>query len=139
MRKYMRGFTLMELMIVVVIIGILAAFAYPSYTQYMARAKRTEAKSALMQIAAMQERHYLTFNTYTELMTDLGFDVDDNYETDSGTYTVDVSGATANNFVAVADLIDTGADEYDICRQFRIDGTLTKTSLPETDCWGRTQ
>ena len=51
----------------------------------------------------------------------------------------DVSGATANDFVAVADLIDNTADEYDICRQFRIDGSLTKTSTPDTDCWGRTR
>ena len=44
MRKHMRGITLMELMIVVVIIGILTAIAYPSYRQYVAKAKRNEAK-----------------------------------------------------------------------------------------------
>jgi len=135
----MRGFTLMELMIVVVIVGILAVIAYPSYQQYMARAKRTEAKSALMQIAALQERFYLTNNIYTNDMTELGFDVSDNFETDSGTYKVDVSGASANGFTAVADLIDTGADEYGKCRQFTIDGNMTKTSLPDTDCWGKTR
>ena len=117
----------------------MAAIAYPSYRQYMARAKRTEAKSALMQIAAMQERFYLTNNVYTIDMTQLGFDVSDNFETASGTYTVDVNVANANDFVAVADLIDNTADEYDICRQFRIDGSLTKTSTPDTDCWGRTR
>ena len=59
MRKHMRGVTLMELMIVVVIIGILTAMAYPSYRQYVAKAKRNEAKAALLQISTMQERFYL--------------------------------------------------------------------------------
>jgi len=62
MRKYMRGVTLAELMIVVVVVGILASVAYPSYRQYAARAKRTEAKAALLQIATMQERFYLQNN-----------------------------------------------------------------------------
>ena len=72
MRKYMRGVTLMELMIVVVIIGILTAIAYPSYRQYAAKAKRNEAKAALLQISTLQERHYLQNNTYTTDMTNLG-------------------------------------------------------------------
>ena len=59
MRRFMRGVSLLELMIVVVILGILTTVAYPSYRQYAARAKRTEAKAALLQIAIMQERFYL--------------------------------------------------------------------------------
>ena len=51
MRKKMAGITLLELMVVVVIVGILAAIAYPNYRDYVARAKRNEAKSALLQIA----------------------------------------------------------------------------------------
>ena len=54
MRKKMAGVTLMELMIVVVIIGLLAAIAYPNYRQYSARAKRNEAKASLLQIATLQ-------------------------------------------------------------------------------------
>ena len=54
--KQMRGVTLMELMIVVVVIGILTAIAFPNYQEFTARAKRTEAKSILLEIAANQER-----------------------------------------------------------------------------------
>ena len=58
MRKNTGGFTLMELMIVVAIIGILAVIAVPSYQQYILRANRAVAKTAIMRIAAQQESYY---------------------------------------------------------------------------------
>lgn len=60
-----RGFTLMELMITVAIVGILGAIAFPSYTAYVQRGWRTEAKSSLMQAAQAQERQFTAFNTYS--------------------------------------------------------------------------
>ncbi len=63
------GFTLIELMIVVAIIGIIATIAYPSYTQYVIRAKRTDGMAALMNAAQAMERFRVANYSY-ELPSD---------------------------------------------------------------------
>lgn len=137
-RRKMAGVTLMELMIVVVIIGILAAIAYPNYRQYAARAKRNEAKAELLKIATLQERFYLQNNSYTTDMTNLGFALSSGNISDSESYVINVTAADSNNFIATAVYRFTD-DESSKCKTFQIDGSLTKTSSPDTGCWVRTR
>jgi len=136
MRRLMRGVSLIELMVVIVIVGILAAIAYPSYRQYVARAKRVEAKAPLLQIATNQERFYLQNNSYTTDMTNLGFAKAGNMLSETGAYKVNVDLADANNFTAKATYQKSDAENAK-CSWFQIDARGAKTSGPSSDCWTR--
>jgi len=130
--KHMRGVTLMELMIVVVIIGVLTAIAFPNYQEFAARAKRTEAKAILLEIAANQERFYLNANRFGTL-TELGYA--DPLTTDSGYYTVTIPVNDANSFTASAAYNRTG-NELSRCSDLTIDSLGNKTSNGSiSNCW----
>lgn len=130
--RRMRGITLLELMIVVVIIGILAAVAYPNYRDFTARAKRNEAKAMLLEIAQNEERFYLQNSRYGTL-TELGYG-GNTIMSDTGSYSVTVNGPDASNFDGQATFV-LGGNEAAKCLTFNIDGRGSQTSLPEIDCW----
>jgi len=133
--RRMTGVTLLELMIVVVVIAIMTAIAFPNYRDFVDRAKRNEAKALLLEVAQNQERFYLQNSTYGTLVQ-LGYSTP--LETDSGTYRITVTGPDASNFDAQA-LYLKGGNEEGKCKTFNIDGRGTQTSLPYTNCWTRTR
>lgn len=139
-QRYMRGITLIELMIVVVIVSILAAVSYPSYREFAARAKRNEAKAALLQAATNQERFYLSANPpqFSDNLVPLGFSSSP-FTTATGSYVITIAAATpAVNFTVTA-TYQLGGAEATKCNVFTIDGRGVRTSSPDTNCWTRTR
>ncbi|MCC5826452.1 type IV pilin protein [Alkalimonas sp.] len=67
-----RGITLIELCLVVVILALLAAIAYPSYVQFVLKSHRVEATEALLTLAARQELYFSEFRRYTDSLLELG-------------------------------------------------------------------
>lgn len=137
LRRQMHGITLIELMIVVIILSILISVGYPQYQDYAARAKRNEARAALLMLATNQERFYIGNNTFTSDLTQLGFSSSP-ATTESGYYRIEITAADAQNFSATATYLR-GGNEAKKCVTLTIDGRGTKTSAPETDCWTRTR
>lgn len=141
MPKNMRGVTLTELMIVIVVLGILATIAYPNYREFAARAKRNEARAALLQIATNQERFYLNNQSYTCELRNLGFNVAAGVTktiTETGSYNVRCTFADANRYTADALYVPTDG-EGGKCGTFTIDSTGLKGSAPLGDCWTRSR
>ena len=138
MPRSMRGITLIELMIVVVIISILAAVAYPGYQEFVARAKRNEAKEALLRAAINQERFYLNQTSFSADLTQIGFDADP-YTTQSGAYVVTLAAPNPTQDFTVTATYQHGGSEAGKCLTFTITGAGVRSSAPDADCWERTR
>ncbi|MHA6847696.1 type IV pilin protein [Ralstonia syzygii] len=67
------GFTLVELMITLAIVAILVAIAYPSYSNYIMKSHRADAKTALLDLASRQERYFALQNNYASTPSALGY------------------------------------------------------------------
>lgn len=68
-----RGFSLLELMIVVAIVGILAAIAFSLYSAQVQKARRTDARTAVLDLAGREERFYSVANNYSQTPADVGY------------------------------------------------------------------
>ena len=135
------GMTLIELMMVVVIVGILASIAFPSWKAYVDRAKRAEAKTLLMDVAARQERYYFDNNAYTTLATDLGYataqpkSAEGNYEL-TNPIAVGDTGSINTSYLLTVEPVAPHNDEE--CGALSLDSKGKQDS--ETDntiCWSK--
>ncbi len=148
--KNSKGFTLVEVMIVVVVIGILAAIAYPSYQDSVRKSRRADAKSALLQAAQILERCFTEFNSYIDPDCDLitaggAFEDPDSDVTPlngDGYYSITDVGATltATTYRIRATPTTKGGQNNDtFCTSFDIDHTGKKTSNAvdndDAGCW----
>jgi len=94
-KRRQKGFTLLELMIVVVIMALLAALAIFNYNRYGFRARRAEGRELALRIASAEERYFTNFNAYTDDFTKLKLTGGDT--SDNGYYKVTITGLGASN------------------------------------------
>ena len=107
-----KGFTLLELMIVVIIIGILASLAVPRFIDAANRAKEAEAMGILGSIRSSQLRYYIDSNAYTGTIGNLDLSLTSN---PSAYYTYSaLDGSTANNIGQAEAVSGTGLADYTI-------------------------
>ena len=92
-----KGFTLIELMIVVAIIGILAAIAIPNFMAYQCKAKQSEAKGNLGNLRTMQEAYFAENDTYGNAIANIGFSTKGDNR-----YTVSITAADSQSYNAIA-------------------------------------
>lgn len=118
-----KGFTLIEMMITVAIVGILAAIAYPSYTAQVQKSRRADAQVTLMEITQRQESYFLRNRSYTSDLTDLGYTVDGDGKATSndGHYLLSAT-ATATTFsIAAAPVSGKPQAQDAACQVMKID------------------
>ena len=132
MFKQVKGFTLLELVIVVTIIGIIAAVAVPSYTNYMDRTRRATAQADLMELAQWMERRYAANFNYTTTTADLPFNTSPQ---GSGTAFYDIT-VNADQTTYTLTATPTGPQTGDPCGALTLDQVGAKgDNGGGINCW----
>jgi type IV pilus assembly protein PilE len=139
------GFSLIELLTVVAVVGILGAIALPAYNNYIIRGKRAEGRNALMDLAARQERFYSDNNQYTATLgggglgytepSGCGTTAGDQTETCKYTITVALGGGGQTFTITAAPTF-----EDTDCGSLTLNNTGTKGEGGSSDvrtCWGK--
>ncbi len=130
---FVRGVTLLEILVVLLLAGLITALGLPAYRQHMVRVNRTEATVTLYQIAAAEERHYLRHGSYTDELASLPTG-------DARHYAFSVSMADdGQSFIASATPARGGGQESDgECLVFSLDhrGRRAVSGSRDTSfCW----
>jgi type IV pilus assembly protein PilE len=141
MKSRQKGVTLIELMVVVVIVGILAAVAIPTYRSYVVRSNRTEAKGALMNTAQNLERCYTNSTPYAYNSATCAAAVTLPMTIAGGNYVVRFDALSATTYRLIANPQGPQAADTQ-CGSFLIDqaGVQTVTGALSTtpqQCWRR--
>ena len=143
MRGKVSGFTLVEVMIVVAIIGILLSVALPAYRDSLQKGRRSDAMASLLDASNRQERLMLDRSTYTSDMTKLGF-ASDPYISSEGHYSVAAAacsrpgGSIANCYVLTATPVASSPQSKDTyCTSLILDssGAKSATGTTPNECW----
>lgn len=132
--RSIRGFTLIELMVVVAIIGILVGIAVPTYQDSVRKSRRGQAKADLAEVAQAMERYYTVNNTYVGAnLADIA--MTQSPKSGAARYTISFSGATtASTFVLRAQ--PTGGQVGDDCGTLTLSNTGVKTpGSAQPECW----
>jgi len=133
-----RGFSLIELLIVVVLASIIMALGIPSYREYAMRANRADATSALLRIGTAQERFFLDEDTYTTDLADVGFGTG---KTERDFYNLDIQaaagGIAAGYTVTATAAAGQGQDRDTECLELSLNESGRRGSDPgDPDlCW----
>jgi type IV pilus assembly protein PilE len=134
----LRGFTLIELMIVISVIGIIVAFGYPSYQEQVRKARRAEGMGELLEMADRLERRYSDLGTYAGVKADVLYGIDtadDKRPTTNGHYKLNIDSADTIQFTISA--APQGNQTKDKCGAFTMTSQGVKTvggSLSVDDC-----
>lgn len=129
--KIQKGFTLIELMIIVVIVGILAAIAVPSYRQYIVKSNRAAAEGFMLTVANKQEQYMLDARSYAPTLATLNLTTPTEV---SKNYNISVAAsATPPSYTVTAAPTGAQASNDTACGTLTLDQTGAKT--PATGCW----
>lgn len=131
-----RGFTLIEMMIALVVVGLLSALAYPTYQQQVAKGRRADAKQSLLELSQRMERFYTERGTYVGAAlgnTGLYPNV-----SSGGHYDLSISAQTLDGFTVKA--TPRGVQVSDACASFLYNQVGDQTvsndaSLSAVKCW----